>query len=454
MPAAPPPPPPLVAPDGPPFRAPIPYASAWDDLVRELPGDCPAEPTLTMACLGQQGSWGNAVLQYAFLRAFAHAHGFACQTPRWIGSALLRDAGQPMSFRAPVVVADGFSTHCAVFDRLAPFDRDLLRARHLAAVDGRRYLLLREPALAAEGALAWPFRHADLEGFFFAHGRELAHHRELVRSLFRPLPAIAERAAVALSRLRRAGGTLVGIHVRRSDFMTSGLEQGFELITPAATYLRWLEGIWPSLDAPRLVVCTDSPREVLPAFARYSPVTAADCGFDLGELLDPDAHAWSRADRGVARAPGFFPDWVLLTRCDLLALSNSTFAFSAALMNERARLFVRPTLPVGELEPFDPWDSEPLRFLPATRSLPALAAQRMRLTARGLRGLPSRYWWRSGLRILGGYPRTLAWRAYTCHRVHGARRLARELLSPGFYWRAERRYMSCGKELSGADPDC
>jgi hypothetical protein len=149
----------------------------------------------------------------------------------------------------------------------------------------------------------------------------------------------------------------------------------------------------------------------------------------------------------VARAPRFYPDWYLLTQCDLLALSNSTFSYSAALMNESGRLFVRPTLPDGTLERFDPWDSEPLLFLPPARSLPGLAAQRLRLTARGLRGLPARYWWRSGLQVLGAYPRTLAWRAYTCYRVRGRRALARELVSPGFYWHAERRYMSSAKRL-------
>jgi hypothetical protein len=432
--------PPIVPLEPAPWRRPIDFPAPWDELTAALPGEVPAEPTLTMACLGRQGAWGNTLLQYAFLRCFAATHGFHCQVPRWIGSSLLAAHDPELGFRAPVIVADGFSAHCAAFDRQAPFDRDLLRARHVAATGGRRYLLLERPSLAG-GGIRWPFRHADLEGFFFAHGRELAPHRELIRSLFRPAPAIAERAGAAVARLRAGARTLVGIHVRRSDFLTLGLQQGFELLTPIAVYREWLEALWPTLDQPRLVICTDSPGEVLPAFSRYQPATAESLGLDLSDLLAGDDHAWSRGDFGVARAPGFFGDWLLLTQCDVLATSNSTFSYSACLANERARRCVRPTFPDGRLVPFDPWDSEPLLLLSAPGSLPGLAELRLRLTARGLRGQPARYAWRSLLRILGDYPRILRWRAATCLRVHGPLRLLRELLSPGFYWRTERRYM-------------
>ncbi len=424
------------------LAAAVDYAMDWDDLTVPLARECPPEPTLTMACLGRQGSWGNAVLQYVFLRCFSRAHGFRWQTPRWIGNDILGPTGPAIDFRAPAVVGDGVSTHCAVYDRQLPFDRDLLRATHLAATSGRRYFLLREPALAGPPAEPWPFTHADLEGFFFVAGHELAPHRELVRSLFRPLPAIEQRVGAAVEALRRGAETLVGIHVRRSDFLTLGLRQGFELLTPTATLLAWLDGLWPTLRQPRLVVCTDSPAEVLPAFARFAPLTARDVGCDLSDLVGHDGHAWSRADHGVARAAGFFPDWSVLTRCDVLAVSNSSFSYSAALMNERAQRFVRPTFPHGDLQPFDPWDAEPLLFLPKARSLPGLAMQRLRLTRRGLRGEPRRYWRRSVRRIAGDLLWVLAWRAFTCYRLKGAGRLTKELLSPGFYWQLERKYMA------------
>lgn len=424
-----------------PLRTPVDFATEWDELTAALGREAPAEPTLTMACLGRQGSWGNAVLQYVFLRCFSQAHGFRWQTPRWIGNDILGPTGPPIDFRAPAVLGDGFSTHCAVYDRQLPFDRDVLRATHLTA-SGRRYFLLRDPALAGGRDEPWPFTHADLEGFFFVPGRELLPHRELVRSLFRPLPAIEQRLGAAVAALRRGAETLVGIHVRRSDFLTLGLRQGFELLTPTATYLAWLDALWPTLREPRLVVCTDSPADVLPAFARFSPLTARDVGCDLSDLVAGEGHAWSRADHGVARAAGFFPDWHVLTQCDVLAVSNSSFSYSAALLNERAQRFVRPTFPNGELQPFDPWNAEPLLFLPQARSLPGLAVQRLRLTRRGLRGEPRRYWRRSVRRIAGDLLWVLAWRAFTCYRLKGALRLTGELLSPGFYWQLERKYMA------------
>ena len=45
-------------------------------------------------------------------------------------------------------------------------------------------------------------------------------------------------------------------------------------------------------------------------------------------------------------------------KCDILAISNSSFSFAASMLNESAHLFLRPHLLYKKLIPFDPWDSE------------------------------------------------------------------------------------------------
>lgn len=55
----------------------------------------------------------------------------------------------------------------------------------------------------------------------------------------------------------------------------------------------------------------------------------------------------------------FYPDWFLLTQCNHLAISNSAFSFTAAMLSERYIDFVRPSSIDKRLVPFDPLDAEP-----------------------------------------------------------------------------------------------
>jgi hypothetical protein len=99
--------------------------------------------------------------------------------------------------------------------------------------------------------------------------------------------------------------------------------------------------LWDTLDAPALYIATDEPAKVLPDFAAYHPITAAD-------LKLP------------AFGADYYPDFYILGQADHVAISNSSFSFSACMMNERSRTFLRPDLFAGKLMPFDPWNDEPL----------------------------------------------------------------------------------------------
>ena len=53
----------------------------------------------------------------------------------------------------------------------------------------------------------------------------------------------------------------------------------------------------------------------------------------------------------------FMVDHHILRHADHVAISNSTFSFTAAMLNERAETFMRPHPNRRELVAFDPWDS-------------------------------------------------------------------------------------------------
>jgi hypothetical protein len=54
----------------------------------------------------------------------------------------------------------------------------------------------------------------------------------------------------------------------------------------------------------------------------------------------------------------WYPDFYLLSACDICAVSNSSFSVAACMLNEKARLFLRPSLKAEKLIAFDPWDTE------------------------------------------------------------------------------------------------
>jgi hypothetical protein len=59
-----------------------------------------------MWCLGRLGKFGNQLIQYAFLRIYAHRHGLGVETPRWVGQKIYGFSDPaPKRLRAPVVDA-------------------------------------------------------------------------------------------------------------------------------------------------------------------------------------------------------------------------------------------------------------------------------------------------------------------------------------------------------------
>lgn len=263
-------------------------------------GRRPASERLMAGRLGQDGRFGNQLLQYGTLRACAGRLGLELEVPDWIGRALYGLDDPLPQTPLPVLLEEEFD--------------------HAAVLDGR--------AEACAGR--------DVVGYFCGDTTPLGPHRALFRSLFTPAGAVAERMDAALTRLRGDGRTVVAIHLRRGDF---GGDRFW--IAPEAWYLDWLAALWPTLDRPVLFLATDAP-ELAARFSTYAPVRAED-------LTDP--------------LPGaeFFLDHWILSRADALAASNSSFSITAAMLNADARIFVRPDRRLERLVPFDPWGGPVLR---------------------------------------------------------------------------------------------
>jgi hypothetical protein len=274
------------------------------------PGSPSNPPLFTMRSLGTNGRFGNQLFQYAFLKIYARRHGLQVQTPAWIGQPLFGCNDPPLSRELPTICEWCTEPEASLF------------------INSRRV-----------------FRDVDIWGWFQYHTSFYAPDQEYFRSLFAPMPAIAQPLDRAVSRLRTRGATIIGLHIRRGDF-----GYGYFYRTPTQWYLAWLERHWRTFEKPMLYIATDEPQTILPHFAAFNPLTAAD----LGPIDLPQAP--------------FFPDFYMLSRCDIAVISNSTFSVAACLLNRSGTAFHRPSLAGHGFVPFDPWNTPVL--LPETLDSP------------------------------------------------------------------------------------
>lgn len=258
---------------------------------------------ISMSTLGRNGRFGNQIFQYAFLKIYGREHDLSIETPKWIGQYLFGHSDPSVSCQLPQM-REG--TH--------DFAESIISKSQTS------------------------FKGVDFEGYFQYHTKYYAPHKKYFRSLFQPIPEIKEKMMEALSKLRSMGKTVVGLHLRRGDY-----RYGPWFLAPSEWYKEWLQNSWKSLEKPILFIASDEPETVRNYFAEYKPIIATDLNAAL-----PSAE--------------FYPDFYLLSHCDIVAISNSSFSFAACMLNENCKLFFRPHLTTEKLITFDPWNSSVLSY--------------------------------------------------------------------------------------------
>ncbi len=292
---------------------------------------------LTMSSLGQLGRFGNQLFQYAFLRICAHKTGSLVECPPWIGQTLFGHDDAPISRRLEPAI-ERKNNEEILFDivpELVP------HIEKLAGTKIRR--------IGAE-TLEQGITNVDLWGFFQISTHLLAPYQDYIRSLFQPVSDLKSPLEEGLQILRSKGKTIIGIHIRRGDYITQA-RTGFTLVFPESWYCEWLDKIWNELEDPVLFLCSDDLDRILPAFEKFSPITSRDLQVQLPERMQ---------NANIE----FYVDFFILSNCDIVATSNSIFSFAACLLNERGQMFVRPHWNFSsKFIVFDPWDSEPLLWI-------------------------------------------------------------------------------------------
>jgi Glycosyl transferase family 11 len=290
---------------------------------------------LTMSSLGKFGRFGNQLFQYAFLRICAEKSGARVECPPWIGQVLFGHRDAAISKRLPPAI-EYRNVGESLFDAIPEF------------IPYIEKLADAKSSSVGSDALESGLINVDLWGFFQFHTRHFKPHQQYFRSLFQPVNDIKLALENGLEILRSKGRTIVGIHIRRSDYLTEP-RVGFTLVFPAQWYCEWLEEIWNELENPVLFLCSDDLDSIIADFEKFSPVTTGDLNIQLPEgVKDLD----------------FYLDFFMLSQCDVVCSSNSNFSFVACMLNQRAKLFVRPHWDFSSrFMSFDPWNSPPLLYV-------------------------------------------------------------------------------------------
>lgn len=308
-----------------------------DQTAESFATDAPStfeQSVLTMSSLGKLGRFGNQLFQYAFLRICALRSNAQVQCSAWVGQSLFGHADPPVSQRLPAAI-EQLEQGETLFDAF-PFIPYIEKMAGASSI--------RVGVEALEQGLA----DVDLWGFFQFHTRFLQPQQAFFRSLFQPVPELRAALEVGVAQLRSQGKTIIGVHIRRGDFVQLPWA-GFTLVVPLEWWCEWLDRLWPQLDQPVLFLCSDELDQVLPAFAKYEPVTCNDLSIELPQLEAINAE--------------FYVDFFMLSQCDVVGISNSVFSFAACLLNERGQQFFRPCWDFSiKFIQFDPWDSLPLLY--------------------------------------------------------------------------------------------
>mmetsp|Transcript_4338 Transcript_4338/g.13119 ORF Transcript_4338/g.13119 Transcript_4338/m.13119 type:complete len:522 (+) Transcript_4338:305-1870(+) len=293
---------------------------------------------ITMTGFGELGRFGNQVLQYAFLRCYAKLVGADVQVPYWVGKELFGLDDEPVLRALPAVIETRKTKANSTFTD------DFLKYI-VGSNEGKPVPEIEPLQLVNNGDENKPV-NVDIWGWFQWHTRNYAPFREFLQDIFTPVPALKKHFDAQIDEKLRCGGkrTVVGCHLRLGDYKNISASS-FGYVAPTSWYLEWLEEIWPTLDNPVLFVASDEVDTVLRDFAKFNPVTADSLGLEMPAEF---------ADLGA----GFFPDWYTLSQCDVTAISNSTFSFSACMVNKRPGAQFHRAHYADKIVKIDPWNDE------------------------------------------------------------------------------------------------
>ena len=273
------------------------------ELPTRLPGNTDPDASIAISSLSNYGRFGQQMSEYLLLYLYARKNGLSLETPEWVGHYFF-DLDDPVLTPYRYVTRKG--------------QGNLLRQKNkfgeippIVNVD-----------IWSPGGYLENWTPGD-PGFS-------SRDRDAIQSRLKPRQLWMPYLQPALNKLNAAGKTIVALHLRRGDRVA------MNNITQTSLYLDWLAQIWTTLEAPILFLASDEIDSVKKDFLQYQPLSLID-------LTEP----WKNNE--------YLQDFYILMNCDILGISTGGFAANAALLNNRANLFVVPSSDNLTIVPFAPY---------------------------------------------------------------------------------------------------
>ena len=265
---------------------------------------------VTMSRLPINGRFANQLFQYMFLRVYAKKYNLEYQYPPWPGVDLF-----------------DFNDRCGI-TKILPRYKDWLYVSSMDDVP-----MLKDVP-----------KNVDLYGTFQYHTSYYSPYKDFIREIFTPKKFLKDQMDEVESIIRSKAKRIIGIHIRKGDYST-------RVFFP--TDIKWVKESLENFDLSDsiLYISSDNPELVLPDFRDYNVYSSLDYSIDCP--------LWRYRRRRSPFPNQFFADFWMLTRSDVLFISNSSFSFSASMLNTICKEFYRPIFSLGSFVSYDPWNSWP-----------------------------------------------------------------------------------------------
>ena len=128
-------------------------------------------------------------------------------------------------------------------------------------------------------------------------------------------------------------------------------------LEPVKNFLRTVFDLEQIDDRWRMVVCADDPEKIRNEFDEFNPIFLKD-HMDYKISLEEIGHSSSLVETLEGSSLDFLPDYYAMTIADQLFCSESTFSYSAAMLNQNHGAgFWRVSIARNTIENFDPWNT-------------------------------------------------------------------------------------------------
>lgn len=257
--------------------------------------------SVSISCLGKKGRFGNQIFQYFFAFVVSKKYGLVLKTPNWQGNQI-------------------FNLEPSAED----YNLNKIYEKEILALD------------FIENNKSF-FENKDIDGYFTWHTKFYREYKAEFIHLFKLKDELAKKVDESWKEYtQNFNYTIIGVHIRLGD---AGVDYYYR--TPIEWYKNKIEELIniKGVEKIKLFIASDD----LTIKNKFEEYNTLNIDYSI-----------------LGNTPDYIVDFILLSKCEILIMGNSSFSFTASMLNQNVKKVFRSSILNGNFEEIDPWDSEPL----------------------------------------------------------------------------------------------